>query len=125
MRAAGTRRLVVVVAVVGIAVAAFFALHSGESSTKHNGEVTATIHVHDGTPAGGVHEVAAGTGQTLRMTVTSDGYRGEVHLHGYDVMREVAPGRPAVFVVRLTKAGTFEAELEATSTQIVSIEISP
>jgi hypothetical protein len=48
-----------------------------------------------------------------------------VHLHGYDIVRDVAPGRPAVIRFRATTAGRFEVELEDRGLQIAELEVRP
>ncbi len=75
-------------------------------------------------PQGGVKELVFRKGDTIRFAVVSD-QPEEVHLHGYDVAREVAPGRPAVFAVPARIEGIFEAELEHSGTQIAKVTVEP
>ena len=49
----------------------------------------------------------------------------EVHLHGYNVMRDVGPGMPARLRFRATIPGGFEAELEDRGLQIADITVKP
>ena len=44
-----------------------------------------------------------------------------VHLHGYDMLRDVAPGRPAQISFRATIPGRFEVELEDRGLQILDL----
>jgi hypothetical protein len=118
------QRIGLVVGVIAIAVVAFIVARP-KGRTKHSGTVAAAIQVHGGKAVGGVKVVKAGKGQTLKLTVASDGYSGEVHFHGYDLKREVAPGKPAVYDFKLTQDGVFVVELEATGTQIASVQVSP
>ena len=48
-----------------------------------------------------------------------------VHLHGYDIMRDVGPGQPAQIAFRATIPGTVEAELEDSGVQIATITAKP
>jgi hypothetical protein len=48
-----------------------------------------------------------------------------VHLHGYDVFRDVSPGGPARLRFRATIPGRFEVELEDRKLQIAQIEVRP
>ncbi len=82
------------------------------------------ITVRNGTPDGGVRRVTVAKGRRVVLTVTADG-PDHVHLHGYDVMRDVAPGQPARIAFRATIVGTVEAELEDTGVQIASITTKP
>jgi heme/copper-type cytochrome/quinol oxidase subunit 2 len=49
----------------------------------------------------------------------------EVHLHGYDLSADVAPGAPATIRFKATAPGLFEAELESRSLPIAEIEVRP
>jgi hypothetical protein len=117
------QRIGLLLGAVVIAAVAFIVLRPS-SSTKHSGTVAATVHVKGGKPVGGVQIVKAGKDQTLKLTVDSADYKGEVHFHGYNVKRDVAPGSPAVFDFKLTDDGAFVVELEATGTQIASVQVA-
>ena len=67
------------------------------------------VRLRDFAPAGGVQEIEATRGETVRIVVTSDA-ADEIHLHGYDVYRDVAPGRPARFRFKADIEGIFEIE---------------
>jgi hypothetical protein len=62
-----------------------------------------------GTVVGGVKRVQAAKGDTVRIVVASDA-PDEIHLHGYDIYENAAPGRPARFVFRADIEGIFEIE---------------
>jgi len=57
--------------------------------------------------------------------VVSSNVADEVHLHGYDLMRDVAPGRPLrlTFVARLS--GTFDLELEDVRLGLGELSVPP
>jgi hypothetical protein len=63
-------------------------------------------------------------GRRVVLVVNSD-VADEVHLHGYNIMRDVAPGRPATIEFRATIVGTVEAELENRGLQIATITTKP
>ena len=67
------------------------------------------IRLRGGTVVGGVKRVQATTGDTVRILVTSDA-PDELHLHGYDIYENAAPGRPARFLFRADIEGVFELE---------------
>lgn len=69
------------------------------------------ITVQGGLPVGGPRRVTVARGRRAILNVTSD-VSDHVHLHGYDVMRDVGPGQPATISFRATRPGTVEAELE-------------
>jgi len=82
------------------------------------------IVVRGGKVVGGpkVHEVPFRKRVTL---VVSSDVADEVHLHGYDLMRDVAPGRPLrlTFVARLS--GTFDLELEDARLGLGELSVPP
>jgi hypothetical protein len=82
------------------------------------------ITIRNGLPVGGVRRVTVAQGRRVVLIVTSD-VADHVHLHEYDVMRDVAPGRPARLAFRATIVGTVEAELEDRGVQIASITTKP
>jgi hypothetical protein len=82
------------------------------------------IVVRDGQPLGGVRRVTVSEGRRVVLTVTSD-VVDHVHLHGYDVMRDVGPGQPARIAFRATIVGTVEAELEDRGVPLARIVTQP
>jgi heme/copper-type cytochrome/quinol oxidase subunit 2 len=82
------------------------------------------IVVRDGQPVGGVRRVTVGKGRRVVLMVTSD-VADHVHLHGYNVMRDVAPGMPARLAFRATIVGTVEVELEDRGLRLATITTQP
>jgi hypothetical protein len=82
------------------------------------------IVVRDGHPVGGVRRVTVREGRRVVLTVTSD-VADHVHLHGYNVMRDVAPGMPARLAFRATIVGTVEVELEDRGLRLATITTQP
>jgi hypothetical protein len=75
-----------------------------------------------GEPQGGIARDSVDRGQTVAITVTSD-VADEVHVHGYDLMADVAPGAPASIRFEADAPGRFEIELEDTGIQIAELEV--
>lgn len=82
------------------------------------------ITVRDGTPVGGVRRLTVAEGRRVTLVVTSN-VADRVHLHGYNVFRDVAPGRPARIAFRATIVGTVEAELEDGRVPLARITAQP
>jgi hypothetical protein len=82
------------------------------------------IVVREGLPVGGVRRVTVSEGRRVVLIVTSD-VADHVHLHGYDIMRDVAPGQPARIAFRATIPGTVEAELEDRRVPLARIVTQP
>ncbi|HEX2126112.1 MAG TPA: hypothetical protein VHF45_06075 [Thermoleophilaceae bacterium] len=69
----------------------------------------ARIRLRGATVVGGPKRVQATMGDTVRIVVSADA-PDEIHLHGYDIYENAAPGRPARFVFRADIEGIFEIE---------------
>lgn len=94
------------------------------TAAEPSGPETFTVTVKGGQPSGGVEEIDVERGDDVRIRVTSD-QADEVHLHGYDIEKDVAPGEPAVFTLDATLEGIFEMELHGTGTPIANLRVSP
>ena len=71
-------------------------------------EVTA-IRIRGGEVVGGPAEIKAKNGDTVVIVVSADA-PDDIHLHGYDIEKKAAPGRPARFRVKADIEGSFEME---------------
>ena len=58
------------------------------------------------------------------LTVSGD-VSDEVHLHGYDLRADVAPGQDATIEFDATIPGVFEIELEGTGALIGELQVAP
>ena len=58
------------------------------------------------------------------MIVRSD-VADEVHVHGYDLMADVAPGKPVRIEFTANLTGRFEIELEDRGKQIAQLTVLP
>ncbi len=83
-----------------------------------------TIRVRNGQPVGGVQKISVNKGDGVRLVVVSD-VADEVHVHGYDLTKEVEAGGTARFSFRADIDGAFEIELEDRQEQIASLEVEP
>jgi FtsP/CotA-like multicopper oxidase with cupredoxin domain len=61
-------------------------------------------------------------GQKVRIRVQADRAE-EVHLHGYDLSADVAPGRPAVINFTADAPGVFEVELEQARLKLFELQV--
>jgi hypothetical protein len=73
---------------------------------------------------GGVRRVTVSKGRRVVLIVTSN-VADHVHLHGYNVMRDVGPGQTARIAFRATIVGTVEAELEDRGIPLARILTQP
>jgi hypothetical protein len=65
----------------------------------------------DGRVRGGVQTSSFEPGDQVRLIVRSD-VADHVHVHGFDLFADVAPGHPAQFTFRADLTGAFDIELE-------------
>jgi hypothetical protein len=82
------------------------------------------IVVRGGRPVGGIRRVTVAKNRRVILTVRAD-VADHVHLHGYDVMRDIAPGKPGRIDFRATIPGRFEVELEDAGLQIADLTVKP
>jgi FtsP/CotA-like multicopper oxidase with cupredoxin domain len=133
-----TQRIVLVVAALVVAVVAFVVAQPGDddegdqasntpAQTETGGggggatapeetepapppkpEVT-RIQIRAGSVVGGAKDIEVERGDTVRIVVVSDA-PDDIHLHGYDIEKEAAPGSPARFEFKADAEGAFEME---------------
>jgi hypothetical protein len=78
----------------------------------------------NGEVVGGVVDADVDQGARVRLTVRAD-VEDEVHLHGYDLFAEVAPGQPGRITFTADDPGEFEAELEALAMPVAELRVRP
>ena len=93
-------------------------------TTREEEPVVVDIVVAGGVPANGIVRATVSKGDRVVLVVTSD-LADEIHLHGYDLSRDVAAGGTTRlgFVARIP--GRFEIELEKRSVQIGDLTVEP
>jgi hypothetical protein len=84
-----------------------------------------TIDIQGGKPVGGVKTITATKGERLVIYVTSSDTSGEIHLHGYDIKRNLRAGGRVTFSFTANAEGIFEMEIESTATQIAKLVVRP
>jgi hypothetical protein len=82
-------------------------------------EVTVT----GGQVTGDTGRVPVPAGEHVTLVVTSDA-PDELHVHGYDVGADLAPGTPATVEFDATIPGVFEVELHDAGTLLLSLQVS-
>ena len=80
------------------------------------------VNVRGGVPVGGVVRASTEKGDRVVLVVTSD-VSDHVHVHGYDLMRDVGPGAPARIAFKATIPGRFEIELEDRRVPIAELTV--
>jgi FtsP/CotA-like multicopper oxidase with cupredoxin domain len=128
------QRIGLVVAALVVAIGAFVVARPGDDKsdskqapsktlTESQGETTTAaeqpapppvsrIAVKGGVIDGDVKSIKVAKGDTVRIVVSSD-IPDQIHLHGYDIEKEAAPGKPARFKFKADMEGAFEIESHA------------
>jgi nitrous oxide reductase len=83
-----------------------------------------TIVIKNGKPVGGIAELTYEKGEQVKFKVDSD-VSDEIHVHGYDIMKDVEAGGSVSFDFPATIEGIFEAELEGRGEQILELTVNP
>jgi hypothetical protein len=121
-----TTRVVAGISIVAVAIVLLVVLkndNSDDTTSNTNGKVT-TIVIKNGKPVGGIAELTYNKGEEVRFKVDSD-VSDEVHMHGYDIMKDVEAGGSVSFDFPATIEGVFEAELEDRKEQILELTVNP
>lgn len=83
-----------------------------------------TIVIRDGEPVDGVRELEYSAWDQIEFAVRSD-VADEVHVHGYDLTKDVKPGGTVSFFFPADIEGIFEVELEALQEPIAELRVNP
>ena len=93
-------------------------------TTPPPGPTEIRIVVVNGAPKGGIVRETVDKGDRVVLVVKSD-VADEIHLHGYDVSRDVEAGKTVRLPFKATIPGRFEVELEGRGVQIADITVEP
>ncbi len=83
-------------------------------------ELTITVR---GTQVSGGGRKTVAKGATVRLRVIAD-VPDEVHLHGYDLSVNVAPGKPGTLTFTADVPGIFDVELEGRGQKLLDLVVS-
>lgn len=107
-------------ALVALALPFLLATCGGGGSREHS----FNIQIQDGKPVLGTTPFRIKQGDTVTFNISSD-TAGEVHLHGYDLEAEMAPGETATLSFTANATGRFLIEIEDTEVEIGFLEVQP
>ena len=100
------------------------------TETASDGEATATP-TPTATPkpppllqAGKVRKLSFDEGDTVRFRVRSDTAE-EIHVHGYDITKEIPPNKTTAVSFKASITGIFEIEFHGSGTQIAELKVEP
>ena len=82
------------------------------------------IEFRQGKVMGGEKRLTFKKGDTARFAVASD-VDDEIHVHGYDISKDVAGGQTARIQFKADIEGIFEVELEGRGVQLAQLRVEP
>ncbi len=82
------------------------------------------VRVVNGVAQGGIVRETVDQGDRVAFVVTSD-VADHVHVHGYDLFRDLVPGKPVRIAFRARLPGRFVVELEDRHAQIAELTVNP
>jgi FtsP/CotA-like multicopper oxidase with cupredoxin domain len=119
------QRIGLLVAAVVIVVIAVIVIGSGGSdSSDKTASGPQTVTVVNGKADGGIKTITYKKGDTVDLTVKSD-TADEIHIHGYDLHKDVTKGGSVHFTFPASIDGKFVIELENAGQQIASLQVEP
>jgi hypothetical protein len=123
-----TLRALIGAGIVVVAIVVLIVLNgsNSDSSSESNGGKLQTIVVNKaGHPVGGIKQLTYNKGEQILFEVQAP-FGEEVHLHGYDIAKEIPKGGGSVkYSLPASIEGIFEAELEGRAEQIVELTVNP
>ncbi len=84
-----------------------------------------TVTVRGGKPVGGIKKIEISKGDRARIEITSPDTTDEIHLHGYDLKRDLKAGGSVRFSFVAKSDGIYEIELEGAGVQIAELVVNP
>lgn len=145
----GRQRAALIVGAIAVLVVAYVLIRGGSDDDKDNAATQATqstqttqsatststdeapaepavptVRVVDAKPQGGVKKLDFDKGDQIRFKVVSD-TADEIHVHGYDLMKDVEKGGSVSFSFKGSIDGRFVVELEDHGEQIAELDVAP
>ena len=112
------------VALVIVVVAAIVIGSGGSDNNDKTASGPQTVTVVNGKADGGIKKITYKKGDTVDLTVKSD-TADEIHIHGYDLHKDVTKGGSVHLTFPASLDGTFVIELENAGQQIASLQVEP
>lgn len=131
------RRLAVLAGVIVVAIAVLVIARGGRDdktttttatkATKTTPKPSIPVHritVKNAKPVGGIQQIKANKGDQISLAIKSD-TADEIHIHGYDLHKDVKAGGTVRFAFKATSDGNYEIELEGHKEQIAQLTVEP
>ena len=97
---------------------------STSTATTPPAPTVPTVRVVNAKPDGGVKKLEFNKGDQVRFRIVSD-TADEIHVHGYDLKKDVPKGGSVTFAFKGSIDGRFVVELEGHGEQIAELDVAP
>jgi hypothetical protein len=118
----GSRRLLIAGVGIVVVVIAFVIARGGSNDKVPQTTGNKVIEVKNAKPVGGVQKLVVKKNGQVTFTVKSD-TADEIHVHGYNFMKDVPKGGSVSFDFPAKIDGEFDIELEKRGEQIASLQV--
>jgi heme/copper-type cytochrome/quinol oxidase subunit 2 len=100
----------------------FLLLAGACSSTTTSGPVTINVTIANGevSPSGATYDVTKGAEVTVNVTSDSP---DTIHVHGYEIEKDVIPGQPLVITFTADQTGRYEIETHAIEATVARLNV--
>lgn len=116
-------RILIATVIAAVLLVSGCASSGGSAAGTGNGKVQIIkVAVKGGKVVPSAHREKVPQGDTVRLVVTTD-TADEVHVHGYDLKKDVAAGKTGTLEFVADQSGVFEVELEAAALQLIQLEV--
>ena len=114
-----------VVVIVAVVLLVVLNGNDGGGGETDGGKLRTIVVDKEGHPVGGIKQLTYDKGEQILFKVEAP-FGEEVHLHGYDIAKEIPEsGGTVTYEVPATAEGIFEVEMEATGVQIGKVTVEP
>jgi hypothetical protein len=117
------QRIGLLVAAVAIAVVAFVIAKPG-SDDKSTGPQAIRLQLKNHALVGGRKVIKVKKGDRVVMVVSSDKPE-KIHLHGFEIERDVTPSKPGRFAFTAKNEGAYAIESHTTEKKLATLQVQP
>jgi hypothetical protein len=118
------QRIGLLAAAVAIAVVAFVIAKPGSNDKSKDPQTTIRLQLKNHNLVGGSRVIRVKKDDRVLLIVSSDKPE-KVHLHGYEIERDITPSKPGRFAFTAKNEGAYELESHTTEKKIATLQVQP
>lgn len=116
--------LLFVVAAVVLLLGLFWAFKPQTAALEHSAPQAYAFTIRGGEKTAGPDIIDVAQGTELRLIINSD-QPDELHVHGYDLSRELPAGQTVNLAFTAERSGRFAIELHAAHNELTTLQVKP